>query len=290
MGTIEVYNPFDGKNLCNLFANTIVEELKKINPNVMVEVSVINVRNLFIVRGKTDSKTVLNLTDTFSNKLESLMSEKPDVLKVIDIITYNTSLNSGILNITKTNSKPLKNKFLDFVNLHSKNKLYFSLKVDELHSTIIFDCFEQDIKKVTDVISLEFTSYDIIKGDFSSEVYVSDLEYGMNINSEKSYNTLIDYVSNHLFHLGLCNEVTINLYSKNELKSVDNLNCDLTIKTDKSFVKEDWLSSLILDLFPFELDKIIKELNLGGYNFESKIINNQNPWYNLNKIREFILI
>ena len=43
------------------------------------------------------------------------MSEKPDVLKVIDIITYNTSLNSGILNITKTNSKPLKNKFLDAI-------------------------------------------------------------------------------------------------------------------------------------------------------------------------------
>jgi S-adenosylmethionine synthetase len=290
MGTIEVYNLFDGKNLCNLFANTIVEELKKINPNVMVEISVINVRNFFIVRGKTDSKTVLNLTDIFSNKLENLMFEKPDVLKVIDIITYNTSLNSGILNISKTNSKSLKTKYLDFVNLHTKNKLYFSLKVDELHSTIIFDCFEQDIKKVTDVISLEFTSYDIIKGDFSSEVYVSDSEYGMNINSEKSYYMLIDYVSNHLFHLGLCDEVTINLYSKNELKVVDNLNCELTVKTNKSFVKEEWLSSLILDLFPFELNEIIKELNLDSYNFENRIIDNQNPWSNLSKVREFILI
>jgi predicted alpha/beta superfamily hydrolase len=80
MNQIEIYNHLDGNNLCNLFANTIVEKLKENNPNVMVEISVINVRNFFIVRGKTDSDTVLNLTDVISKKLESLKPESSKLL------------------------------------------------------------------------------------------------------------------------------------------------------------------------------------------------------------------
>lgn len=292
MNQIEIYNHLDGNNLCNLFANTIVEKLKENNPNVMVEISVINVRNFFIVRGKTDSDTVLNLTDVISKKLESLKPESSKLLKIIDVILYNTSFDDNTLNVTETYVKNNRHKFYQkFVNQNSKDGLYFNIKVDELHSIILFDCDKEDISKVKNVLLSEFPSFDVIKSDFSSDTYFSDSIYGLNVNSEKSYKVLSQFISEHLFHLGLSNEVSINIFSKSKLSEIDNLNCEIKISSDKNMVKSEWLESLILDVFPINLSDIIKEFNLNGYNFESTILDSENkPYSKLNKVSEFILV
>ena len=70
MNYIEFYNFLDGKNLCNIFANLIVKEINTIIPDSKTDISVINVRNFFIVKGTTTFNEVINLAELFQNFLK----------------------------------------------------------------------------------------------------------------------------------------------------------------------------------------------------------------------------
>jgi hypothetical protein len=51
------------------------------------------------------------------------------------------------------------------------------------------------------------------------------------------------------------------------------------------------LESLVRDLFPFEIDEIIKHLDLNNYNFEDEIFVLDNyPWKKRDKTSEMILM
>ena len=67
MVTSEVYNFLDGKNLCNIFASIVVNKINETFPNAKTEITVINVRNFFTIKGRTNSDQVLIISDFFQD-------------------------------------------------------------------------------------------------------------------------------------------------------------------------------------------------------------------------------
>ena len=70
MSEIIIYNFLDGKNICNIFAKLIVNEINNITPESKVNIQVVNVRTFFVVRGVSSSGTVLNLSEIFQKFLK----------------------------------------------------------------------------------------------------------------------------------------------------------------------------------------------------------------------------
>ena len=64
----EVYNFLDGNNLCNVFANLLVNKYEELSPNSKTEIKVINLRNFFVVRGVTSCEELCNITELFQKK------------------------------------------------------------------------------------------------------------------------------------------------------------------------------------------------------------------------------
>ena len=58
MSYYEIYNYLDGKSICNIFANLIVNKIHIEVPDAKTEITVNNVRNFFIVKGSTSHNEI----------------------------------------------------------------------------------------------------------------------------------------------------------------------------------------------------------------------------------------
>ena len=59
MNTLDVYNLLDGKSLCNIFASVIVNKINDSCVDAITEITVVNVRSFFIIKGKIKVKNYL---------------------------------------------------------------------------------------------------------------------------------------------------------------------------------------------------------------------------------------
>ena len=134
MNTLNVYNLLDGKTLCNIFASLIVNKINQLSPNSKTEISVINVRSFFIVKGITNSGIAINPSEILQEFLKPYGDEKSNSVRVIDVILYNTEVKNDYLNISKSYDKKLdlelKENF-NFLNTFIPEKLYFNYKIDK---------------------------------------------------------------------------------------------------------------------------------------------------------------
>jgi hypothetical protein len=168
MVNIEVYNFLDGKNLCNIFASLLVDEIGNGIPNINTELSVINVRNFFIVRGFTSSENVINCAKLFQDYVKEFDDEMSITIKVIDLIQYNTTIESQYLDLSLQGNKKDGYESLriqKILNSHAKKGTYFNLKING--NNIFYDCPLNQEELVREIIETEFVSKNIIKGDFS---------------------------------------------------------------------------------------------------------------------------
>jgi len=259
MGYIEFYNFLDGKNLCNIFANLIVKKINEELPDAKTDISVVNVRNFFIVKGVTTYNEPLNLAELLQSFLKQFDGELSNKVRVIDSILYNKELDQEPLNLNLSFDKTIEkiNESLkEELNQYTKEKIYFTL----------------------------------IKSDFSQEIYVSEKIYGLS-NEMRLYYFLLRSIKNHVFKLGLGKRMTISLYSDVNINKMDNLNVILKLTNDDYIVKTDWLESLILDVFPFEFKKL-KDIFKDNYCLENEILGVETN-YSFNKltyINDFVLV
>jgi len=295
MGTIEVYNFLDGKNLCNIFASLIVNEINKTFPNANTEITVVNIRNFFIVRGRTTSDVVLNLSDILINFLKSYDDTLINVIKVIDVINYNVEFDNRDMYIGYHSDKLYEKEKLDlqvFVNSHAKNKLYFNIKLEKSNNYLYFDCLFPNIDEVRQVLSDKFPNHQIIKTDLSQEVYVSDRYYGLSNDNEKMYHILLRHISYNVFSLGISKELNMKLYSKYRPFEIDNLNSEFEILNDNHTVRTSWLRSLILDVFPFTYKNLVDSFDMSNYDSINEIVspNDKLLWEKLDMVGEMVLL
>jgi len=295
MVTSEVYNFLDGKNLCNIFASIVVNKINETFPNAKTEITVINVRNFFTIKGRTNSDQVLIISDLFQEFMNKYDEKLSNSIRVIDTILYNFDFTSLPINISyNSNKKISKEKLLNqnFVNSHIKDKLYFNLKIEGLKNLLYFDCSTENSNKIFSILKSEYPDHQLVKGDFSQEIYVSDRYYGLSNNGEKLYHMLLRYISYHFLTLGISKELNIKLMSSVNIEDMDNNNTELIITNDNHIVKTKWLESLILDIFPFTQKELKGSFDLTSYNSIDEIILSENslPWEKLDRVKDIVLI
>lgn len=295
MVTSEVYNFLDGKNLCNIFASILVNKINETFPNAKTELTVINVRNFFVIKGKTNSDKVLIASDLLQEFVKTYDEDLSNTIRVIDTLLYNVESNPSPINISnKFNKTNLKEKldYQEFVNSFIKDKLYFNIKIESSKNLVYFDCSTDNTNKVLSILESKFPNHTIVKSDFSQEIYTSDKYYGLSNNGEKLYYMLLKYISHHLFSLSISKELDIKLMSTVKMDDMDNNNTELVINNHNHIVKTEWLESLILDVFPFTYDDLKKSFDLSNYNSIDNIITVEKPfpWEKLDLSRDIVLI
>jgi hypothetical protein len=293
MNYIEFYNFLDGKNLCNIFANLIVKEINKNLPDAKTDISVINVRNFFIVKGTTTYNEAINLAELFQNYLKEYDTELSNKVRVIDSILYNKVVDQEPLNLKEVFIKSQEKKYQNLqqkLNRYTKEKVYFNFKLQERTNHVYYDCSSDQLSTVINILEEQFPNYVLIKCDFSQEIYVSDKVYGLS-NNNRLYHFLLWSIKNHIFGLGISKKIDVSLYSDVNLNDMDNLTVNFVLHNDDHIVNTHWLESLVLDVFPFDVESLKSKYgNIDD--LESLIMGNDEeyPFKQLSHSRDFILL
>jgi|LauGreDrversion4_2_1035121.scaffolds.fasta_scaffold40588_3 hypothetical protein len=293
MNYIEFYNFLDGKNLCNIFANLIVKEINKNLPDAKTDISVINVRNFFIVKGTTTYNEAINLAELFQNYLKEYDTELSNKVRVIDSILYNKVVDQEPLNLKEVFIKSQEKKYQNLqqkLNRYTKEKVYFNFKLQERTNHVYYDCSSDQLSTVINILEEQFPNYILIKCDFSQEIYVSDKVYGLS-NNNRLYHFLLWSIKNHIFGLGISKKIDVSLYSDVNLNDMDNLTVNFVLHNDDHIVNTHWLESLVLDVFPFDVESLKSKYgNIDD--LESLIMGNDEEYSfkQLSHSRDFILL
>jgi hypothetical protein len=293
MNYIEFYNFLDGKNLCNIFANLIVKEINNKLPDAKTDISVINVRNFFIVKGTTTYNEVINLAELFQNYLKKYDTELSNKVRVIDSILYNKVVDQEPLNLKEVFIKSQEKKYQSLqqkLNRYTKEKVYFNFKLQERTNHVYYDCSSEQLSTVITILEEQFPEYVLVKSDFSQEIYISDKVYGLS-NNNRLYHFLLWSIKNHIFELGISKKLDVSLYSDVNINEMDNLTVNFVLHNDNHIVKTEWLESLILDVFPFNVESL--KTKFGNVEDLEELIMGTDevyPFKQLSYLNDFILL
>jgi hypothetical protein len=285
---IEVSSFLSGKNLCNIFADLVVKKINEVTPDAKTQITVINVRNFFIVKGVTTSDSVINLSDILSGIYEKYDSELLNKVRVIDTILYNKEFD---LNLNLNFSEDKKNKSL-ISNLYKtcndllNEGFYITVK---LNNGVLFYDFEHEKDFDPLYIKEKFPTYTCIKDDFSQDVYASEEIYGLSNNGIKYYHFLIRKISYNLLSRGFSKITDISISSELKLNDVDAENIILKLNK-KSITDNSFLESLILDNFNFDISKLEKEVIFNDFDVLKSISESSYLWENFTGTKDFILL
>lgn len=252
---IKISSFLNGKNLCNIFANSIVEKINELSPNAKTQISVINVGSFFIVKGQTSSEVLVNPSNILSEIYGKYDSNLSKTVRVIDTILYNKSpeLNYVHLEFSEsTKERKLISLLTEKCDQLQKEGIYLNLEVK--NNTIYYD-LDHNKEHNSTLIETLFSEFTCIKDDFSQRIFVSDEMYGLSNDGIKFYHYLIRKISYNLLMRGFSNNVKISISSDKKLNELNSENINLTL--DGSFIlPKNNLESLILDNFEFELTKL----------------------------------
>lgn len=261
MNYFKIHNYLDGKNICNIFANLIVNKIHKEVPDAKTEITVTNVRNFFIVKGCTSYDKTIDLSDLLRNFYSKNNSTKINDVRVFDLISYNKTPENKSINTSISSDKLYdikQNELQNFVNNYVSKNILFNFEYLENENIIYYDCNKDNISQVVNILEKKFESCVLLKVDMSNECFMSDRIYGLSPNL-KVYDLLLINIKNHIFKLGLGKKFTCHLNSMKLPNDVENEDMFLNIEGDNFMVPKKWLESLILDVFPFEYEKVNSE-------------------------------
>ena len=287
---IEVSSFLSGKNLCNIFADLIVKEINKVSPDAITEIKVINIRSFFIVKGFTSSEKIVNVSDILSDLYQGYDENLVKTVRVIDVIIYNKKIDRKLnINIQNSNqTKKIESNLRVICNKLQKEGYYLNLKV---HNKNLFYDFENAVGYDHDYISSNFKDYNCVKDDFSNDVYISDLVYGLSDNGEKYYHFLLNKISFNLLNRGFSSDLNLLITSENGVDDIDSENINLSV-INKTTIRNEKLESLILDNFSFKLSDIKNEFDLSEFNLLSYLseVNYVPSWENYQGTRDLMFL
>ncbi len=258
MSYYEIYNYLDGKNICNIFANLIVNKIHSEVPDAKTEITVNNVRNFFIVKGSTSYEKTIELSELLRDFYTKHNPSKVNDVRVFDLITYNKEIELYSVNTNISSNKKYDKKFNElqnFVNSNVRKNILFNMKYNESSNVIYYDCKNENISEVITVLENYFIGTTLLKVDVSNECFISDRIYGLSPNM-RLYDILLINIKNHVLKLGLGENFNCNLNSIKLPQDIENDDMMITLNNNSFKVKNEWLESLILDVFPFELNEL----------------------------------
>jgi hypothetical protein len=258
MSYYEIYNYLDGKNICNIFANLIVNKIHSEVPDAKTEITVNNVRNFFIVKGSTSYEKTIDLSELLRDFYTKHNPSKVNDVRVFDLITYNKEIELGSVNTNISSNKKYDKRFNElqnFVNSNVSKNILFNIKYIESGNVIYYDCKDENISQVITLIENYFNDSTLLKVDMSNECFISDRIYGLSPNM-RLYDLILINIKNHVFKLGLGENFNCNLNSIKLPQDIENDDMMITLNNNSFKVNNEWLESLILDVFPFELNEL----------------------------------
>ena len=278
-----IYNPYFGENLCNLLANSIVEEIKSDNPKHFVDISVSNVSEFLIVFGKTSSTKKINLTELFNNFMDTIPESMRIIIKVFDMVSYGVERETTTIFYSNTYNKEFKDytdSFDEYQQILNWNRqgLYTNIKVfkNNKYVNVVFNESHLEIpSEYTELLS-------------ANKTFKSDPIFGKDIRSVKYFHMLSKYIAHTLFESNICKDVTINLSTDSSINDINWETINLSIESNSFLYNKNWVESLVLDIFDFEPEKVISHLNLDNYNFSNEILqeNTNYPWLKRDRLRD----
>ena len=281
--------------MCNVFATLLVQKIENEVPDAKTEITVLNVRNFFLVKGKTTSTEVLNVADIFSDFLIKYSKEMSEKVRVIDLISYGEKIekNNYVLNLS-FNKVELTNKFEGekFVNSLINENIFLNIKVNHKDKTVLYGCENCVDEYVKQIISVYVNGYDIYPSDFSDEIYISDKYYGLSKTPEKYYICLLRNVAYHLFSTCVSKHLDFEIVFDIPHDDINSENIKLSITNNDHITKKSWLESLILDIFPMDLKSLQSNYVINYQDDIDYIITSESPqpWLNLNMAKDIILL
>ena len=292
MSYYEIYNYLDGKNVCNIFANLIINKIQSEVPDAKTEITVNNVRNFFIVKGSTSYDKTIDLSELLIDFYTKHYPSKINDVRVFDLIVYNKSIEPESINVSNTSNKSYDKKFnslQSFVNRQVSKNVLFNMKYAENDNIIYYDCKNENISEVISILEDEFKNITLLKVDMSNECFISDRIYGLSPNL-RLYDLLLINIKNHIFKLSLGEQFNCNLHSIKLPKDIENDDMFISLNNDNYKVSTKWLESLVLDVFPFgysELNSVFGNLvDLQDYIITGKCEQLEETKF----IRDFILV
>ncbi len=227
-------------------------------PDAKTEITVNNVRNFFIVKGSTSYEKTIDLSELLRDFYTKHNPSKVNDVRVFDLIAYNKEIELGSVNTNISSNKKYDKKFNElqnFVNSNVRKNILFNMKYNESSNVIYYDCKNENISEVITVLENYFIGTTLLKVDMSNECFISDRIYGLSSNM-RLYDILLINIKNHVLKLGLGENFNCNLNSIKLPQDIENDDMMITLNNNSFKVKNEWLESLILDVFPFELNEL----------------------------------
>lgn len=282
-----IYNPYFGDNLCNLLANSIVEKIKSIDPKLYVNITVTNVNSFFMTCGETEYSEPLNVSELFNSVMEMVPEPLKQIVKVFDLITYNTERTPSTILYSEQFSKYKKTLSENFT------KYSEILKLNQKNCFTNIKCFNTSVlvHTISNVDEVELPK-DYIEWKPNTKVFNSQPIFGKDLHSEKYLYMLFRYIAHTLFESGLCNTVKLSVNTNLSVEQLYWENVNFEIDSEYFLTSKKWVESLILDIFNFEANNVIKHLNLEGYNFANEITHRFEdfPWMKNDKLSDIVLV
>jgi hypothetical protein len=268
-----------GKKLCNLLSNLIIKNYSEIDINHKTEIKVIDLEQFIVLKGKTSINNPINYSIIFKTFIEEKNNSNKN-LNVIDLIEYGVNPSSKIINldITLYDSK----EYTIFDLNHTIQGEYY---IDYDKNLILHNnknLFESLI------LEPEFKDFDG-KLIGSSYPFISDELFGKNLNSSKLYEIYLKYVAHNLFEKQICKDINFKLFYTGDINDLSWETMDFKINSNSRITSNEWITSLVLDLFDFNHSYIKNHLSLEEYDFNNEILSKDRCWMIRDKTSEMIL-
>ena len=237
--------------------------------------------------GETEYTEPLDITEIFNSVMENVPEPLKMIVKVFDLISYNTKRVSNTILYSEHFSKYKKTLSENF----TKYSEILKLNKKECYTNI--KCFNTDvyIETISNVNEVKLPK-GYIDWKPNTKVFTSLPIFGKDIHSEKYIYMLFRYIAHTLFEAGLCNVVKLSVNTNNPVDQLYWDNVNFEIDSEYFLTSKKWTESLVLDIFDFEVNKVIEDLNLEVYDFANEIlhVNENYPWLKNDKLNDIVLV
>lgn len=272
---------FFGKNLGNLFLNEIIKEYDKIDVSHITNLELVDVTQFIILRGKTSITNPINYSKLFRNYVEDKLGVE-NKYSIIDLIEYGSSINyKDVIVKSSFDNKSLYPNQL-FLNSHQQGEYL----IDDTNN-IIFTTNESLYSKI--LLEGDYSHY-VNKRLKTNKSFICDKFYGMSLSPFKIYETYLKYISHNLFEKQLCKDISYNLYYEGDIDKLNWETMSFVIDSNSFMVDKEWIKSLILDLFDFNISHVKSHLSMDKYDFENDITGVSPCWKVRDRTSEMILL
>ena len=270
-------NPKSRRGIVNKFADFILCEIQKEKKyKTIIEVS--DFKNFLVVAGKTESKTILDLSEIkerfYEENKQTMVDLEYERINVIDLIEYDNlgfdEMFESYFEFHNTMCPSFHEKVLSYVYNHM-DVYYNSL---DFRKELLFDL---EYTHLTEPNSMFSRNYVCVTSEFP---------YGYSLDNGRAHYYYSEYICNQLFSSIKTDKITFKI---SDVKD-ENGDLDIQIISGSPYLSEK-VKSMILDVFDFNIPRFINT-TLKNYDL-SKEIDSQleiKPWLKKDRISELFII